>query len=350
MKGIQNPNPPRIMLQAFRWYCHPNFREEIEGDLLEQFHLNVSEYGLNKAKLHFVLDVLLLCRPEIMGNFYQLTIYPFQHMYTSHWIKLIGLNLLFGILILLRFVPGPPNQVVTAFSVFGFFGAIVGIFLVPISFAWAIVEFQKLRQTYQSSNHWRSGYYFAIAAMVVCFAYFVLALALVITEDAYGLLPSVILLALALWKIIPQLKKLRQEPETKFNAIPFYLLSVPLVGFLVHMCLVVPVSQYSRNYVIKKTESLISAIENYKTQKGQYPESISALQPNYLREIPRPTIMGIMDYQYEKTEEAYNLSFQQQLGATDELVVYNKANTHNIKGHFASFDAKVPHWRYYWMD
>lgn len=350
MKGTENPNPPRILLQVFRWFCHPDFQEEIEGDLLEQFHLNVEEYGLNQAKWHFVLDVLLLFRPEIMGNFYQLTFYPFQQMYTSHWVKLIGLNLLFAALILLRFVPGPPNQVAMAFSVFGFFGAIVGIFLAPISIAWTIVEFKKLRQSNQVNNYWRSGYYFAIAAMVVCCAFLVLTLGLVLTEGAYGLLPSAILLALALWKIIPQLNKLRRETETRFNPIPLYLLSIPLVAFLVHMSLVVPVSQYSRNYVIKKTESLISAIETYKIQKGQYPESISDLQPNYLSKIPRPAIMGSMEYQYEKIGETYNLSFQQQLGATDELVVYNRANIHNIKGHYASFDAKVPHWRYYWMD
>ena len=350
MKGIKNPNPPRIMLQVFRWFCHPDFHEEIEGDLLEQFDLNVKKYGLNQAKWHFVLDVLLLCRPEIMGNFYQLTIYPLQKMNTSHWLKLIGLNVLFIAIILLRFVPGPPNQLVIAFATFGLVAGVLGLLLGPVSLMWTIVEFQKLRQKGQPSNHWITGYYFAIAAAVICALYFLFTLALIITEAAYGLVPSAIVIGLALWLIIPGIKKLQQKDQTAFNPTPLYLFSVPLVALLVHAFLVVPVSNFSRSYAIKKTEPLINAIETFKAKEGHYPAAITDLQPLYLNKVPRPAIMGSEQFLYVRTADAYNLSFPQHLGATEEWVVYNKDKQYNRKGHFASFEAKVPNWRYYWLD
>lgn len=342
--------PSRLMLKLFRWFCHPDYREEIEGDLLEQFHLNVEEYGLNQARWHFVLDVLLLLRPEIMGNLYQLTLYPLQHMRTSHWLKLIGLNLLFVTVMLMRFVPGPPNQIVIAFSVFGLFGGVLGLILCPLSLIWAIVEFQKLKRSQPSSSPWGTGYYFAIAAVAICGIYFLFATALIITESAYALLPSAIILGLALVKIIPDLKKRRQAERVGFNPTPLYLFSVPLITLLAHAFLVVPVSDFSRQYAIKRTEPLINAIENYKTKEGHYPETITDLQPAYLHKVPRPAIMGSEQFEYERTADAYNLSFPQHLGATEEWVMYNSANQHQRKGYFASFEAKVPNWRYYWFD
>lgn len=351
MKRVTNdPVPSRLMLKLFRWFCHPDFREEIEGDLLEQFHLNVEEYGLNQAKWHFVLDVLLLLRPEVMGNFYQLTFHPFLQMKTSHWVKLIGLNVLFVAIMLMRFVPGPPNQIVTAFSVFGLFGGVLGLILCPLSLIWGIVEFQKLKHSQPSSSSWRTGYYFAIAAAVICALYFLFALALIITESAYALLPSAIVLGLALLKIIPDLKKMRQAERVIFNPTPLYLFSIPLITLLAHAFLVVPVSDFSRQYAIKRTEPLIRAIENYKIKEGHYPDAITDLQPAYLHKIPRPAIMGSEQFWYEKTADTYHLSFPQHLGATEEWVVYNSANQYYRKGYFASFEAKAPNWRYYWFD
>ncbi len=65
--------PPRIALVFFHWYCHPDFSEEIEGDLIEQFNSNSEKYGYNRAKWHFVKEVLLLFRPSVIGNIYHLT-------------------------------------------------------------------------------------------------------------------------------------------------------------------------------------------------------------------------------------------------------------------------------------
>lgn len=65
--------PPRIALTFFNWFCHPDFREEIEGDLMERFNTYIDIYGRDKANELFVKDVLFLFRPSLIGNFYHLT-------------------------------------------------------------------------------------------------------------------------------------------------------------------------------------------------------------------------------------------------------------------------------------
>ncbi len=65
--------PSRLAWAFFHWYCHPEFREEIEGDLMERFHTHSEKYGHAKANRLFIKDVILLFRPAIIGNIYQLT-------------------------------------------------------------------------------------------------------------------------------------------------------------------------------------------------------------------------------------------------------------------------------------
>lgn len=71
--NLSENKPPRIALEFFRWFCHPDFLEEIEGDLTEKFHEYSVKHGLKKAKWLFVKEVLLLIRPSIVRNIYHLT-------------------------------------------------------------------------------------------------------------------------------------------------------------------------------------------------------------------------------------------------------------------------------------
>ena len=54
-------------------YCHPEFREEIEGDLMERFNTYSLKYGHNKANRLFIKEVLFLFRLSIIGNICHLT-------------------------------------------------------------------------------------------------------------------------------------------------------------------------------------------------------------------------------------------------------------------------------------
>uniref|UniRef100_UPI00359435E3 ABC transporter permease n=1 Tax=Aquiflexum sp. TaxID=1872584 RepID=UPI00359435E3 len=59
-------NPPKLPRRFFRWFCHPDLRDSIEGDLVELYGERVGEIGKRKADWKFVKDVLLLFRPGIV--------------------------------------------------------------------------------------------------------------------------------------------------------------------------------------------------------------------------------------------------------------------------------------------
>lgn len=67
MTRKDNISPPGWPLHFFRWFCNPDFVEDIEGDLLERFDKRRQD---NKAaKWLLTLDVLRLFRPGIIRNF-----------------------------------------------------------------------------------------------------------------------------------------------------------------------------------------------------------------------------------------------------------------------------------------
>ena len=98
--------PPRIMLAFFRWYCHPDIREEIEGDLLERFHNYSKQNNKRLAKWFFLKEVVYLFRPSIIGNLHHLTFKLFSDMKKNSTVFLQVVLVLIGIValaIMIRF-------------------------------------------------------------------------------------------------------------------------------------------------------------------------------------------------------------------------------------------------------
>ncbi len=62
-------NPPKWVLTFFRWFCHPDYLEDLEGDLRERFAKTWDERGIRSAKWLFILDVLQLFRPGLIRSF-----------------------------------------------------------------------------------------------------------------------------------------------------------------------------------------------------------------------------------------------------------------------------------------
>jgi len=85
--------PPKLSLRFFRWYCHPELKDAIEGDLMELYNERVKEFGKRKADRKFVGDVLLLFRPGIIGRGkkkYSLNQSDmFRHYFTIGWRNLV---------------------------------------------------------------------------------------------------------------------------------------------------------------------------------------------------------------------------------------------------------------------
>jgi putative ABC transport system permease protein len=79
------PNPPKLFLRFFRWFCHPKLRDSIEGDLIELYKERKYESGESSADFKFIADVLLLFRPSIIKpaeGYQQLNTYG---MYKSYF-------------------------------------------------------------------------------------------------------------------------------------------------------------------------------------------------------------------------------------------------------------------------
>jgi hypothetical protein len=161
------------------------------------------------------------------------------------------------------------------------------------------------------------------------------------------------------WTIL----EIRKLKDRKPRSIPFYLVTIPLIALITNSFLTKPISDYSRDYAIKRSETLVASIEEYKRNEGQYPESLHSL-----KEVPSPFVMGILNFRYNKINESYTLSFSQWLefGSLEVIVLYDKNNVKNnltgelalydysfdlcrIKGAFASHDAEYG-WRYYLID
>lgn len=66
MQRPSHTRPPEWMLRLFRWYCHPDYVEDIEGDLLERFEGMQKEIGLKKAQRRFFIEVILLFRLSLI--------------------------------------------------------------------------------------------------------------------------------------------------------------------------------------------------------------------------------------------------------------------------------------------
>ena len=79
--------PPRFLLAFFRWFCHPDYVEDIEGDLLERFENTSEQHSITLAKWNFALEVCKLFRPGLVrsiGSTQQLNTY---NMFT-HYLKI----------------------------------------------------------------------------------------------------------------------------------------------------------------------------------------------------------------------------------------------------------------------
>ncbi len=61
-----NKQAPKYLLRFFRWFCHPYYLEDVEGDLLERYQYQLKAKGQSRAQWIFLLEILKLLRPGLM--------------------------------------------------------------------------------------------------------------------------------------------------------------------------------------------------------------------------------------------------------------------------------------------
>lgn len=94
-------SPPRLAIRFFRWFCHPQMLDYIEGDLMEVYDKRLSQSGKRKADTKFIIDVLLLFRPGIIksaGRSNQLNSYDMFKNYFSVMVRVFNKEKLYSII------------------------------------------------------------------------------------------------------------------------------------------------------------------------------------------------------------------------------------------------------------
>jgi len=61
--------PPQFADNFLQWYCSEELYDEIAGDLHEAFYYRLGTSGYNKARLEFIKDVIIFCRPYSWKKF-----------------------------------------------------------------------------------------------------------------------------------------------------------------------------------------------------------------------------------------------------------------------------------------
>ena len=99
----KNPitSPPRFWCQLLRWFCHPAFLEDIEGDLEEMYHERLKSVGAKNARWMYIQDTIFLLRFNLIRPLHRFG-YLYTRIYNSFMmmeIKNIYLSRTLGILI-----------------------------------------------------------------------------------------------------------------------------------------------------------------------------------------------------------------------------------------------------------
>ncbi len=141
-----------------------------------------------------------------------------------------------------------------------------------------------------------------------------------------------------IWVIINKSKKQEIFRPLLFSII-FFTPTISLL-FLTNLC-----RDFSRNVAMKNGDKLITQIDNFKKQNGYYPDYLD----NSIFEIPHSWIIGVEYYKYRKTEDNFELQFNQNvlLGHNFEIVTYNSKNEHNTQGEVRTLHpTSYKNWRY----
>lgn len=278
----------------------------------------------------------------------------------THVVGIIAVTALIVLGTLLPFLPGDYDSLAETLSwmcrVFG----VVGLLLVPIGALWV------------ASGYWRrlagKHYGIAIAALIVPSIVWVLGSFMMFVVGNLTLGAGMLVLWIyAVSRAWPRMRRMKSAGPRPPSAVAFYLLIVPVAVLLIQLAVVPRAIESSRNRAIRNSAPLIGDIEQYRAANGRYPESLLSLWADY-----KPGVIGIKEYLYEPSGDAYNLVFEQSAlnVGTSEIVVYNPHDrqamtSHKLdrlrltpqqltleqtRGHYAVHDAPHPHWKYFWFD
>lgn len=268
--------------------------------------------------------------------------------------KLIVLRFLFLLLFVAvaavaPFLPGQTNSFAQGISQFAQTIGYLGMPFVPFAFVWLIIEIRNKND--QQLNRWTNGYYLSWLTLVPVLVFMPFQIMRsILNGEPFSVLPFVMIIAIVAF-VIYRIQKLKTKTIYKFNPAPLYIVLIPLMALFTSRFAVEKAAALTREKAIVKAEPLIAAIEKYKEENGEYPETLESLKEKYIQEIPKLNIMGARAYHYEKRNSAFQLTFERlwHWNAT-EIVVYNTLGQQGIKVNYENYPTNHNNWWYYMAD
>ncbi|MEP3387566.1 MAG: ABC transporter permease [Reichenbachiella sp.] len=74
----------KIADRLFRWYCHPDYYPDIQGDLEELYH-DKKEESPRSAQYFYLIEVLRLCRPALIRPFFKNSLFNSTGMFKNYF-------------------------------------------------------------------------------------------------------------------------------------------------------------------------------------------------------------------------------------------------------------------------
>ena len=276
----------------------------------------------------------------------------------THVLRLTAAIAVITLCTLLPFLPGRYDRLAVPLSFMAQLFGVAGLLLVPIGVLWL------------ASEYWSAlaGRHYAFAVVSLIAASLIWAIVSLAAVTSGGLSFGVIVLAVGIYVLVKlgsRLKEMKGATPRHVRPIALYLIVLPITAALLRFLVVRPAIELSRSRAIRNSTELIADIERYRAARGRYPPSLLSLWEDY-----EPSVIGIEQFHYEISGDAYNLIFEQfayPVG-TREIVVYNPrdqqvATSHDMdllqlspedlerqRGYYAVHETRHPHWKYFWFD
>ncbi len=270
-------------------------------------------------------------------------------MKPKSWLFLLLLPLFIAVASVAPFLPGSSNNFAQGISQFTQVMGYLGLPFVPFGLVWLIIEIRN--KNGQQLNRWTNGYYPSWLTLVPLLLFVPLQITKTILDgQAFTIWPLIIIISIVAFLVF-RIQKLKKKTDYKFNPAPLYIVLIPVLALLTSKFAVEKIAALTREKTIAKTQPVIAAIEKYKTENGEYPENLESLSGKYIQEIPKPNLMGMRAYQYEKRNNSFLLTFERlwHWNAT-EVVVYSSSGEKGIKANYGNYHTNHTNWWYYLAD
>jgi hypothetical protein len=342
MGSFEN-KPPSWAMAFLRFIVHPEFHEEIQGDLLEKYHSDLQKVGPKAARRQLYTHLLSMLKPILIFNLNSIYMTP------RIWLSLALMAFVILLASVAPFLSGSSSNELYAISQFAQTLGYTGLIFIPVALVWLIIEFRNKKG--QPLNRWTNGYYLSWLALTPILVFIPVQLILTLVRDQpLNLWPFAIMLLMVAF-LAYRIQKLKKKTAYKFNPVPLYLLVIPVIALATSQWAVEGAAAISRKAAISKTEPLIAAIEKYNAEHGDYPSDLNALRDAYRGELPTLDSKNKLTYEYQKGNHSFQLRFERlwHWNAT-EVVVYSNSGLPDIKGNYENHSAGHPNWWYYLAD